>query len=83
MYNTIQINNYYENSYSNNFLNDIDYEILIVEQEEGKPFNRGKILNVGAVYSKNSALAKGFLDPLAAARRANRHCQRNSHSNRG
>ena len=37
------------------FLNDIDYEILIVEQEEGKPFNRGKILNVGAVYSKNSA----------------------------
>jgi predicted glycosyltransferase involved in capsule biosynthesis len=37
------------------FLNGIDYEILIVEQEEGKPFNRGKILNVGAVYSKNSA----------------------------
>jgi predicted glycosyltransferase involved in capsule biosynthesis len=37
------------------FLDDIDYEILIVEQEDGKPFNRGKILNVGAVYSKNSA----------------------------
>ena len=37
------------------FLDGIDYEILIVEQEEGKPFNRGKILNVGAVYSKNSA----------------------------
>ena len=36
------------------FLDGIDYEILIVEQEDGKPFNRGKILNVGAVYSKNS-----------------------------
>ena len=33
------------------FLNEIDYEILIVEQEEGKPFNRGKLLNVGAVES--------------------------------
>lgn len=37
------------------FLDGIDYEIVIVEQEEGKPFNRGKILNIGAVYSKNSA----------------------------
>jgi predicted glycosyltransferase involved in capsule biosynthesis len=36
------------------FLDGIDYEILIVEQEGVKPFNRGKILNVGAVYSKNS-----------------------------
>ena len=36
------------------FLDGIDYEILIVEQEDGKPFNRGKILNVGAAYSKNS-----------------------------
>jgi len=31
------------------FLEDIDYEILIVEQEEGKPFNRGKLLNIGAI----------------------------------
>lgn len=31
------------------FLDGIDYEILIVEQEEGKPFNRGKLLNVGAI----------------------------------
>ena len=30
------------------FLDGIDYEIMIVEQEEGKPFNRGKLLNVGA-----------------------------------
>ena len=36
------------------FLDGINYEILIVEQEDGKPFNRGKILNVGAAYSKNS-----------------------------
>ena len=33
------------------FLAGIDYEILIVEQEEGKPFNRGKLLNVGAIQS--------------------------------
>lgn len=33
------------------FLDGIDYEILIVEQEEGKPFNRGKLLNIGAVHS--------------------------------
>jgi predicted glycosyltransferase involved in capsule biosynthesis len=33
------------------FLSGIDYEILIVEQEEGKPFNRGKLLNIGAVES--------------------------------
>lgn len=36
------------------FLNEIDYEILIVEQEEGKPFNRGKLLNIGAIESPNS-----------------------------
>lgn len=34
-----------------NFLSDLQFEILIVEQEEGKPFNRGKLLNVGAVES--------------------------------
>jgi predicted glycosyltransferase involved in capsule biosynthesis len=31
------------------FLDGIDYEILIVEQEDGKPFNRGKLLNIGAI----------------------------------
>ncbi|NBO36336.1 hypothetical protein EBU91_02190 [bacterium] len=36
------------------FLDGIDYEIVIVEQEDGKPFNRGKILNIGSVHSKNS-----------------------------
>jgi hypothetical protein len=38
------------------FLNGIDYEILIVEQEEGKPFNRGKLLNIGAIESSYSKL---------------------------
>jgi glycosyltransferase involved in cell wall biosynthesis len=33
-------------------LNEINFEILIVEQEEGKPFNRGKLLNVGAKESE-------------------------------
>lgn len=30
----------------------IDYGILIVEQEAGKPFNRGKLLNIGFDYTK-------------------------------
>jgi predicted glycosyltransferase involved in capsule biosynthesis len=34
-------------------LNGIDYEILIVEQDDN-PFNRGKLLNVGAVESPDS-----------------------------
>lgn len=37
------------------FLEGIDYEILIVEQEEGKPFNRGKLLNVGAIQSHTAS----------------------------
>jgi hypothetical protein len=37
------------------FLNDIDYEILIVEQEDGKPFNRGKLLNVGAIEAYSAS----------------------------
>lgn len=32
----------------------VNYEILIVEQEEGKPFNRAKLLNVGVDNSKDS-----------------------------
>jgi hypothetical protein len=32
-------------------LEDVEFEILIVEQEDGKPFNRGKLLNIGAVES--------------------------------
>lgn len=37
------------------FLSDINYEILIVEQEVGKPFNRGKLLNVGAIESPSAS----------------------------
>jgi hypothetical protein len=40
---------------SSNLLEGIDYEILIVEQEEGKPFNRGKLLNVGAIQSHTAS----------------------------
>ena len=32
------------------FLKDLNYEIVIVEQDD-KPFNRGKLLNIGAVES--------------------------------
>lgn len=35
------------------FLQGIDFEILIVEQDD-KPFNRGKLLNVGAVESPDA-----------------------------
>lgn len=31
---------------------DIDYTIVIVEQEDGKPFNRAKLLNVGFAYNR-------------------------------
>ena len=37
------------------FLSDLEFEILIVEQEEGKPFNRGKLLNVGAIESPKAS----------------------------
>jgi predicted peroxiredoxin len=30
-----------------NYLTDSDYEIIVVEQEDGHPFNRGKLLNIG------------------------------------
>lgn len=36
------------------FLEEIDYEILIVEQDD-KPFNRGKLLNVGAIESPGAS----------------------------
>jgi predicted glycosyltransferase involved in capsule biosynthesis len=31
----------------------IDYHILVVEQEDGKPFNRAKLLNVGFDYNRD------------------------------
>jgi len=38
------------------FLNatNIDHEFYIIEQEEGKPFNRGKLLNVGFVLAESN-----------------------------
>ncbi len=31
---------------------DIDYELIVVEQDNGNAFNRGKLLNVGFLYAK-------------------------------
>ena len=30
----------------------IDYELIIVEQDNAKNFNRGKLLNIGFLYAK-------------------------------
>lgn len=40
---------------SSDFLDGMDFEILVIEQDEGKPFNRGKLLNVGASESPGSS----------------------------
>ena len=34
-------------SHMKDYIKDIDYEIFIIEQVDDKPFNRGKLLNVG------------------------------------
>ena len=34
-------------SHMKDYIKDIDYEIFIIEQSDDKPFNRGKLLNVG------------------------------------
>ena len=31
---------------------DIDFELIIVEQDDAKEFNRGKLLNIGFIYAK-------------------------------
>lgn len=36
------------------YLKELDFEILIVEQDSEKPFNRGKLLNIGFSESKES-----------------------------
>ena len=43
-------------SHMKSFLKDFDYEIIVVEQSDEKPFNRGKLLNIGAKY----AIDNGF-----------------------
>jgi hypothetical protein len=32
----------------------IDFELIVVEQDDGKAFNRGKLLNVGFLYAKKN-----------------------------
>jgi len=32
----------------------IDFELIVIEQDDGKAFNRGKLLNVGFIYAKKS-----------------------------
>lgn len=41
-------------SYIKNYLKDknINYELIIVEQDNAKAFNRGKLLNIGFLYAK-------------------------------
>ena len=34
--------------YMQEYLKDYDYKIFVIEQSDSKPFNRGKLLNVGA-----------------------------------
>jgi hypothetical protein len=43
-------------SYMESYLKDYTYEIIVIEQADNQPFNRGKLLNIGAKY----AIDKGF-----------------------
>jgi len=38
-------------SHMKKYIKDIEYEIFIIEQTDDKPFNRGKLLNVGYKYA--------------------------------
>jgi len=42
--------------YMQEYLKDYDYKIFVIEQSDSKPFNRGKLLNVGAKI----AIKEGF-----------------------
>lgn len=37
-------------NYMKSYLTDIDFEIIVIEQNYESPFNRGKLLNIGAKY---------------------------------
>jgi hypothetical protein len=41
-------------SHMKSYLKEYDYEIIVVEQFNNKPFNRGKLLNVGAKYANDN-----------------------------
>ena len=36
------------------YLKDFEFEIFVVEQKDNKPFNRGKLLNIGSKYAMES-----------------------------
>ena len=36
------------------YLTDLDYQIFIIEQSDDKPFNRGKLLNVGYKFARDN-----------------------------
>ena len=38
-------------TYMKTYLKDFSYEIIVVNQSDDKPFNRGKLLNIGAKYA--------------------------------
>ncbi len=43
---------YFHNYMKNNYPN-ISFDIFIIEQSDNKPFNRGKLLNIGAIIAKD------------------------------
>lgn len=44
---------YFQKSITNYFKNKkLDYELIYIEQDDGKAFNRGKLLNIGYFYAK-------------------------------
>jgi hypothetical protein len=53
---------------------DIEHRILVVEQEEGKPFNRGKLINVGLQYAADDTDYYCIHDADAIPVNANYRC---------
>lgn len=43
----------YMNNYMKSNFKDIDFDIFIIEQFGDKPFNRGKLINIGAIMAKD------------------------------
>jgi len=41
-------------TYMKSYLKDFSYELLVINQSDDKPFNRGKLLNIGASYAINN-----------------------------
>ncbi len=45
-----------------NHLKDVNFKIIFIEQSEGQPFNRGKLLNIGYTLCKNQSNLFAFHD---------------------